>query len=211
MFVRVRVIVGERQDALLVPEEAIVPQGEEFFVYKVVEGAAQRVPVKIGVRRDAKVEIVQGLAPGDQVVTAGMRLSRDGQPVRVLSPGQGVRRQGDAGQGGGAEARSATASLRAEVRRRPARSDSSSQETDRDEPVRTVHPPPGPLDGAVAAGARHRPDFVFASRGARVPEDRRAGGQRADDAIPALRPRSSSRRSRRCSRTRSRASRASSC
>ncbi len=53
MFVRVRVIVGERANALLVPEESIVPQGEEFFVYKVVDGAARRVPVKIGVRRDA--------------------------------------------------------------------------------------------------------------------------------------------------------------
>ena len=92
MFVRVRVIVGER-NGLLVPEEAIVPQGEEFYVYKVVDGAAKRVPVKIGVRRDAKVEIVEGIAPGDQVVTAGMRLSRDGQPVRVLSPAAG---KGDA-------------------------------------------------------------------------------------------------------------------
>ncbi len=88
MFVRVRVIVGERANALLVPEEAIVPQGEEFFVYKVVDGAARRVPVKIGVRRDAMVEVVRGLAPGDQVVTAGMRLSRDGQPVRILSRGE---------------------------------------------------------------------------------------------------------------------------
>ena len=101
MFVRVRVIVGERQ-GLLVPEEAIVPQGEEFYVYKVVEGAAKRVPVKIGVRRDAKVEIVEGIAAGDQVVTAGMRLSRDGQPVRVLSPDAA---RGDAAKGGAAPAR----------------------------------------------------------------------------------------------------------
>ncbi len=86
MFVRVRVIVGERANALLVPEEAIVPQGAEFFVYKVVEGQARRIPVKIGVRREALVEIVEGLKSGDQVVTAGMRLSRDGQPVRVVLP-----------------------------------------------------------------------------------------------------------------------------
>jgi membrane fusion protein (multidrug efflux system) len=85
MFVRVRIIVGERQNALLVPEESIVPQGEEFYVFKVVDNVARRVPVKIGVRRDAMVEIVQGLAAGDQVVTAGMRLSRDGQPVRILT------------------------------------------------------------------------------------------------------------------------------
>ena len=86
MFVRVRVIVGERANALLVPEEAIVPQGADFYVYKVVEDQARRVPVKIGVRREALVEIVEGLKTGDQVVTAGMRLSRDGQAVRVLPP-----------------------------------------------------------------------------------------------------------------------------
>jgi len=105
MFVRVRVIVGERADALLVPEEAIVPQGEEFYVFKVVDGAARRVPVKIGVRRDAMVEIVQGLAAGDQVVTAGMRLTRDGQPVRVLSTEQaGAAMSGNSGDAGKASA-----------------------------------------------------------------------------------------------------------
>lgn len=93
MFVRVRVIVGERKNALMVPEEAIVPQGQEFFVYKVVEGQARRVPVKIGVRRDARVEIVEGLQAGDQVVTAGMRLSRDGQPVKVLDRPDAAKKQ----------------------------------------------------------------------------------------------------------------------
>jgi membrane fusion protein (multidrug efflux system) len=100
MFVRVRVIVGER-NGLLVPEEAIVPQGEEFFVYTVVDGAARRVPVKIGIRRSAQVEIVQGVAAGDQVVTAGMRLFRDGQPVRVLPPANG-KGSGDGGDKAGA-------------------------------------------------------------------------------------------------------------
>lgn len=99
MFARVRVIVGERTNALLVPEEAIVPQGGQFFVYRVVEGAARRVPVKLGVRRDASVEILDGIAAGDQVVTAGMRLSRDGQPVRVLST-EGGAPKGDAPKGG---------------------------------------------------------------------------------------------------------------
>jgi membrane fusion protein, multidrug efflux system len=106
MFVRVRVIVGERANALLVPEEAIVPQGTDFYVYKVVDNLARRVPVKIGVRRDARVEIVEGLVPGDQVVTAGMRLSRDGQPVRVLNaPGADGKAgaKSDAAKAGGAK------------------------------------------------------------------------------------------------------------
>jgi len=107
MFVRVRVIVGERQNALLVPEESIVPQGEQFFVYRVVDGSAQRVPVQIGLRRDAKVEVMQGLAPGDLVVTAGMRLSRDGQPVRILSAEEILQGKGDAGPGSNDAAKAA--------------------------------------------------------------------------------------------------------
>ena len=101
MFVRVRVIVGERTNALLVPEEAIVPQGADFYVYKVVEGQARRVLVKIGVRREALVEIVEGLKTGDQVVTAGMRLSRDGQPVRILPPSAPAAPGAPKGEGSG--------------------------------------------------------------------------------------------------------------
>jgi membrane fusion protein (multidrug efflux system) len=99
LFVRVRVILGERDNALLVPEEAIVPSGEEFFVFRVIERdgqtVAQRVRVRPGVRREAKVEIVEGLASGDRIVTAGMRLARDGQLVRVLNTSSGEARPGD--------------------------------------------------------------------------------------------------------------------
>jgi membrane fusion protein (multidrug efflux system) len=86
MFVRVRLILGERQNALVVPEEAIVPAGTEFFVFKLAGDKVQRVAVKTGVRRDGQVEIVQGLSVGDRVVTSGQqRLGRDGQAVRVSS------------------------------------------------------------------------------------------------------------------------------
>jgi membrane fusion protein (multidrug efflux system) len=46
---------------------------------------AKRVKVVTGVRRDAQVEIVEGLVAGDQVVRLGMRLARDGQPVKVVA------------------------------------------------------------------------------------------------------------------------------
>ncbi len=85
MFARVRVIVGERQSALMVPEEAIVPLGDDFFVYTVADDKARRVRVKLGVRRDAMVELLEGVKAGDRVVTAGMRVRRDGQPVRIVN------------------------------------------------------------------------------------------------------------------------------
>jgi membrane fusion protein, multidrug efflux system len=84
MFARVRVTVGDRADALMVPEEAIVPQGDSFFVFRVVDDKAQRVPVKLGVRRDGQVELLSGAKAEDRIVTAGVRVQRDGQPVRVV-------------------------------------------------------------------------------------------------------------------------------
>lgn len=91
MFARVTPVFGVREEARMIPEEAIVPQGGRQFVYKLVLGPdqdtriAQRVEVKVGVRQLGKVEVTQGLAAGDVVVTAGQqRILKDGMPVRVL-------------------------------------------------------------------------------------------------------------------------------
>lgn len=104
MFARVTAVFGERENARVVPEEAIVPQGARQFVIKVVDGPdkdskmSQRVEVKVGIRRPGRVEILEGLNPGDVVVVAGQqRLQRDGSPVKVIelaSP--------DTGRGGAA-------------------------------------------------------------------------------------------------------------
>jgi len=87
MFARVRLITEQRQDSLVVPEQALVPQGTEQYVFKVVDGKAQRVKVDIGQRRDAKVEVLQGLAADDLIVTAGQQKLRDGASVRVANAG----------------------------------------------------------------------------------------------------------------------------
>ena len=54
-------------------------------MFKVVDGKALRAKVDIGQRRDGKVEVVQGLAAEDIVVTAGQLKLRDGVPVRVAN------------------------------------------------------------------------------------------------------------------------------
>jgi membrane fusion protein (multidrug efflux system) len=86
MFVRVRLLFGERQAALMVPEQAIIP-GAQPAVFRIVDGKATRVPVRLGVRRAAQVEIVDGLAAGDVVVTAGQLKLRDGMEVRAVGEG----------------------------------------------------------------------------------------------------------------------------
>ena len=83
MFARVRLITRDAQDALVLPEEALVPQGDQQFVYRILDGKAVRTKVDVGQRRDSKVEILNGVDKDDMVVTAGQLKLRDGAPVNI--------------------------------------------------------------------------------------------------------------------------------
>lgn len=99
MFARVLVVFSVDDRALVVPEEALVPQGGRQFVYVIDEQGqgdarkrvSRRVEVELGVRRGAEVQITQGLKAGDTVVVAGQqRLQRDGTAVRVVDMATGA-------------------------------------------------------------------------------------------------------------------------
>jgi membrane fusion protein, multidrug efflux system len=87
LFARVTVLLQLKEDALSVPEQAIVPQGDDQFVFKIVDGKARMTKVVTGTRREGRVEIVEGLAAGDEVVTAGQLKIRDGSAVSVVGVG----------------------------------------------------------------------------------------------------------------------------
>ena len=84
MFVRVRLILEARSNVLLVPEQSIVPDMKSPYVYRVIDGKAQPAPVVTGLRRAGMVEVVSGLAVGDEVVTAGQIKLRPGAAVMAL-------------------------------------------------------------------------------------------------------------------------------
>jgi membrane fusion protein, multidrug efflux system len=86
MFARVNVLLETRPDAVLVPEQAIWPQGRDPYVYKVVDGKAMLTKIELGVRRPGEVEVVKGLTRTDVVVTDGQMKLKDGAPVMVLPP-----------------------------------------------------------------------------------------------------------------------------
>src|SRR4029077_4430585 len=71
MFARVKLLTKDERDALVLPEQALVPQGEEQYVFRVIDGKAARTKVELGQRREGKVEVVRGIAPGETIVTAG--------------------------------------------------------------------------------------------------------------------------------------------
>jgi membrane fusion protein (multidrug efflux system) len=85
MFARVRLFISGVKDTIVVPEESLFPVGDDKYVYKVVDGKATRQKIEIGQRREGRVEVVNGLAPEDVVVTAGVFKLREGAPVAVAN------------------------------------------------------------------------------------------------------------------------------
>jgi membrane fusion protein (multidrug efflux system) len=94
MFGRAGLRLKTIADGLLVSEEALVGDREGFFVWKVVDGKAQKARVKLGVRLEKEVQVIEGLAEGDEVVIAGqLKIRAPGQDVRVLSGVSGKKPQ----------------------------------------------------------------------------------------------------------------------
>lgn len=84
LFLNIALTLAERPTALLVPEEAIDPVGDRAFVFAVRNGRAVRQEVKLGTRVRGEVEVLEGIAPDEQVVVRGLQRLRDGVPVNVV-------------------------------------------------------------------------------------------------------------------------------
>ncbi|MFC5067941.1 efflux RND transporter periplasmic adaptor subunit [Flaviflagellibacter deserti] len=85
LFARVTVTGASRGNVVVVPEGAIVPRGNDVFVYRVEGGKALESKVKLGERRAGQVEVVEGLTADSMVVVAGQGRLRDGAVVEVIA------------------------------------------------------------------------------------------------------------------------------
>ena len=86
LFANVTLEVSQNDNALMVPEQALIPQGQQYFVMTVVDGKVAQVPVTIGQRRKAEVELVAGIKADDVVIIAGQIKLQPGAPVTPLFP-----------------------------------------------------------------------------------------------------------------------------
>jgi membrane fusion protein (multidrug efflux system) len=93
MFLNVRLSRGAA-DALLVPEQALVPEQGDVFVFVLKGNSVEKRLIRTGQRRVGEVEVVQGLAAGERVVSEGTQKVRDGAQVKVLdAAGAGPTRE----------------------------------------------------------------------------------------------------------------------
>lgn len=84
MFANLDLIVNVHPQALVVKETALIPKGDDVFVFVVDDGnKAQMKPVKVGLRLAGKAEIVEGLSAGENVIVEGFQKVGPGSPVNM--------------------------------------------------------------------------------------------------------------------------------
>ena len=92
LFAQGSLAVEARDGVITVPQTAVRDAGARTFVYAIVDGTLRERDVKLGLREagggTGRVEVLEGLAPGDRIVAANLGALRAGAPVRI-APGPG--------------------------------------------------------------------------------------------------------------------------
>jgi len=83
MFVKIMADLDANKTAMMIPTEAIVPILKGKKVYVVKNGKAQEVMVTTGVRTDTKIQVIDGLQPGDSLITSGIIALKANAAVKV--------------------------------------------------------------------------------------------------------------------------------
>lgn len=83
-FVLVEIETDTREDAVLIPKQAVIEEDGGTFVFVANDGAAERRAVELGYQDGAACEVVSGVEAGDRVVTAGQGNLKDGDKTRAI-------------------------------------------------------------------------------------------------------------------------------
>jgi membrane fusion protein, multidrug efflux system len=81
-FANVELKLNENKNALMVPTQAIIPRERDKQLIIAKSGKAQFVKVKTRIRQESMIEVIEGIQPGDTVVTTG---------ILFIKPGAGLK------------------------------------------------------------------------------------------------------------------------
>ncbi|MGE5683322.1 MAG: efflux RND transporter periplasmic adaptor subunit [Bacillota bacterium] len=84
-FAKVELFLNEIPDAIMVPTESLVQdiKGTKVFVSR--NGKASAKVIELGIRKESKIQVVNGLNAGDTVLTTGLMQIKPGSPVKIVS------------------------------------------------------------------------------------------------------------------------------
>ena len=85
MFARIKILVDEKEDVLIIPRDAIIRENSSYYAFIVKsDNVVERRRIEIGLNENNKFEIINGLNQGEFVVTMGNTLLKEGDTVEVV-------------------------------------------------------------------------------------------------------------------------------
>ena len=82
-FAKVKIVLGKNENAIMIPNSVIVPQGRKKLVYLYKDGKSMQADITTGVRDSANIQVLSGLNVGDTVITSGLLFLKPGGDVKL--------------------------------------------------------------------------------------------------------------------------------
>ena len=82
---KIKLVLQEKQNAFLIPEEALLSINKKHYVYVVNKDNAKIKEVSIGIRMNELIEIENGLDVNDKVIVLGHEKLKDGSKIKILN------------------------------------------------------------------------------------------------------------------------------
>ncbi len=84
MFVEVQIVIGEKEDVLVIPRRALLYKQNNIYVFVADRNTVSQREVSLGLIEEDHVEVTNGLNEGDIIVTVGVESLKDGQRIEVV-------------------------------------------------------------------------------------------------------------------------------
>lgn len=88
MFAKISLLINTSEDKPVVGRDALLKYENNYYAYLIENGHAVKRQVKVGIIDEDRVEVVEGLKPGDLIISKGLEFIREGSAVKV-SEGDG--------------------------------------------------------------------------------------------------------------------------
>lgn len=85
MFAYVEILLGKKEDLILIPAHTIVEETGKKKVFVVMDGKAKSRMVETGISQGGWVQIKSGLAQNDSLIVTGQYLVKENEPVKIVS------------------------------------------------------------------------------------------------------------------------------
>jgi membrane fusion protein (multidrug efflux system) len=84
MFVEVRIVIGQKDDVLVVPRKALLYKQNNIYVFVTDQNMVTQREVSLGLIEEDYAEVTSGLQEGDVIVTVGVESLKDGQRIEIV-------------------------------------------------------------------------------------------------------------------------------